>query len=302
MRFSVALPTDRIQYGDEFLGARAIREVAQAAEAAGYDACFVTDHPYPVQRWLEGGGHHALDPFVALSFAASGTERLRLQTHVLVLPYRNPFLAAKSALSLDVLSGGRVILGAAAGYLRGEFQALGVDFDLRNELSDEAIVAMKRAWTEEDVQLEGRHFNARGNTMLPHPPQKPHPPIWVGGNSKRAIRRAIELAEGWVPFTNTAAMAPFTRSASLETDDDLISGIAYARTHAEKVGRTTPYDICFSLEGDAAKPSEAETCDRVARLAEHGVTWLTVGFPATTRAAYVERLQRFAEEVVSKSR
>src|SRR5437667_8890425 len=123
MRFSVSLPADRIDRAPEFVTQVAIADIAHAAEAAGFDACFVTDHPFPPHRWLYGGGHHALDPFVALSFAAAATSRLRLQTHILVLPYRNPFLVAKAVLSLDVLSGGRVILGVAAGYLKGEFAA-----------------------------------------------------------------------------------------------------------------------------------------------------------------------------------
>src|SRR5581483_12168854 len=165
MRFSVSLPTDRMDRAGEFATQKAVAEIASAAEGAGFDACFVTDHPFPPDRWLHGGGHHAMDPFVALSFAAAATERLRVQTHILVLPYRNPFLAAKSALSLDVLSGGRLILGVAAGYQRGEFAALGADFDGREEVSDQAIRAMKAAWAADDVRFEGRGFHASGNSM-----------------------------------------------------------------------------------------------------------------------------------------
>lgn len=299
MRFSVSLATDRIQYGDEFVGGPAIAEIARAAEDAGFDACFVTDHPYPVQRWLDGGGHHALDPFVALAVAASATTRIKLHTHIVVLPYRNPFLTAKAGLTLDLVSGGRLILGAAAGYLKGEFQALGADFEARNELSDEAIVAIKRAWTEDDVKMEGRHFNARGNTMHPRPVAQPHPPIWVGGNSKRAIRRAVELAEGWVPFPNSAAMSPFTRSPVLETDEELKGRIAFARAHAESAGRTAPLDICYSLDPMAERPDGAERARaRIAALEELGVTWLTVGFPATSRASYIDQLATFGRDVL----
>lgn len=291
MRYSVGLATDRIQFGSEFVGRDAISEIARAAEEAGFHACFVTDHPYPVQRWLDGGGHHALDPFVALTVAATATTTIRLHTHIVVLPYRNPFVMAKAGLTLDVVSDGRLILGAGAGYLKGEFQALGADFEGRNEVSDETITAIKRAWTEDDVKMEGQHFNARGNTMLPRPVQQPHPPIWVGGNSKRAIRRAVELTQGWVPFPNTAAMSPFTRSPTLETNDDLKGRIAYARAHAEKVGRTEPLDICYSLE--EPESSADETRARIDALEALGVTWLTVGFPAETRAEYIEKLRRF---------
>ena len=299
MRFSVRLPTDRVHLGDEFVSHAAVQELAMAAEVAGFGACFVTDHPFPVQRWLDGGGHHALDPFVVLAMAAAATTRLRLQTHILVLPYRNPFLTAKSVLTLDVLSGGRVTLGVAAGYLKGEFAALGADFEHRNEVSDEAILAMQRAWTEDDVHFEGRHFHARGNTMHPRPAQRPHPPIWVGGNSRRAIRRAVELGQGWIPFPNTKAMAPFTRTAVLETDDDLLERIAYARRLADELGRTAPLDICYSLDAPTGDDLDAPRwLERVSRLHEHGVTWLAVGFPGETRVVQRTQMARFSREVL----
>ena len=103
MQFSIGLPLTDVDAPQEFLSGAAIAEMARAAERAGYGACYVTDHPAPDQKWLETGGHHALDPFVALSFAAAATTTLRVQTHILVLAYRNPFLTAKSILSLDVL-------------------------------------------------------------------------------------------------------------------------------------------------------------------------------------------------------
>jgi probable F420-dependent oxidoreductase len=297
MRFSVSLPTERIDRAAEFVTQAAVAEIARAAEGAGFDACYVTDHPFPPHRWLYGGGHHALDPFVALSFAAAATSRLRLQTHILVLPYRNPFLAAKAILSLDVLSGGRVTLGVAAGYLRGEFAALGADFEARDDVSDEAIRAMKRAWAEDDIRLEGRGFTAIGNSMGFRPMQRPHPPIWVGGNSRRAIRRAVELGDGWVPFPNTAAMAPYTRTPAMETLDDLAGRIAFARQHGERVGRQAPLDVCYALLPLAARDAGSVRA-RIDELAALGVTWLTVGFAADTRREYVVALEGFAREVM----
>ena len=112
-------------------------EVGACVEDAGFDAAYVTDHPAPTDPWLASGGHQTLDPFVGLSFIAAATQRILLQVHVLIAAYRNPFLSAKSIASLDVLSGGRVIAGVAAGYLEGEFEALGIDFASRNELTDE---------------------------------------------------------------------------------------------------------------------------------------------------------------------
>ena len=163
MRISLGLPTHRVDLGDELVSAGAIATQSRVAEAAGFDAVFVTDHPFPGEDWLVHGGHHALDPLIALSFAAAATTRLRLHTNLYIAAYRNPFVSAKAVATLDVLSAGRVILGIGAGYLEPEFAALGVDFAQRNDLTDEAITAMKAAWTGEKVERSGRTFDAPGN-------------------------------------------------------------------------------------------------------------------------------------------
>ncbi len=304
MRFSVQLPTDKVEFGQEFVSGAAVAEMARAAEQAGFDACFVTDHPFPGDRWLQAGGHHSLDPFVALSFAAAATTELRLQTHVVVLAYRNPFLSAKAAASLDALSGGRLIFGVAAGYLKSEFAALGADFEARNELCDEAIHVILRAWTEEGIELAGRGFLARGNTMLPRPVQKPHPPIWVGGNSKRAIRRAVELADGWLPFPTVARVAPHLRTAALESLADLEAMLAYLRQHARAVGRSEPLDVCFvpfGLDMFSNDPIEPDRfLETVAELERIGVTWLTMTLPCESRAEFCGRVSDFGGEILAK--
>jgi len=300
MRFSVQLPTERVDAPDEFLTAEAVAEMAEAAERAGFDACFVTDHPIPGDRWLRAGGHHALDPFVALSFAASATSRLRLQTHVLVLPYRNPFLTAKAAASLDVLSGGRLILGVAAGYLAPEFEALGVDYEERNTLTDEAIDVMRRAWSEDGLVLEGSRFRATGNTARPRPRQA-RPPIWVGGNSRRAIRRAVERGDGWLPFPAPARMAGAIRTAALESLDELRARLDYARRHAETLGRTAPLDVCFvpfsHAFGAAGGGRTLPLREEIQALAELGVTWLTFNVTSHTRAAYCDEVAALGDQV-----
>src|ERR1700722_1632408 len=149
MKISLGLPTQRVDKLDQFVSAEAIAEMSCAAESAGFDAGFVTEHPFPEKGWMDTGGHHALDPFVALSFSAAPTTTKRRLT---------PLLAAKAVASLDVLSGGRVILGAGTGYPEAEFAALGVDFAERNDLTDEAIVAMKAAWSGKPLSLAGRPF------------------------------------------------------------------------------------------------------------------------------------------------
>ena len=139
MKFSITYPLVTHPYDPELLEKASVIRFAQAAEAAGFDAIGFTDHPAPSQKWLDGGGHDALDPFVALAFCAAVTERIQLMPHIAVLPYRNPFVLAKAITTVDVLSGGRFILGTAAGYLRSEYSALGVEFEERNDLFDEAL-------------------------------------------------------------------------------------------------------------------------------------------------------------------
>jgi len=306
VRFTLQLPTDRIDAAEEFVRGDAVAEMARAAEAAGFDACFVTEHPFPSDRWLATGGHHALDPYVALSFAAAATTRLRVQTNIAVLAYRNPFLTAKAVASLDLLSGGRMILGVAAGYLRGEFEALGVDFDERNDLCDEAIDALRLAWSRTGVEHAGRHFAARGNSMLPPPLQRPHPPIWVGGNSRRAIRRAVEKGDGWIPFPTAGLASDRIRTASIQSEGDLAARVAYAREHARAIGRRAPLDICFAPLGVPLHRRDEATPQRFAAVARSlaalGVTWLALSLPAKTRGAWCERVREVGASLLPAAR
>ena len=287
MRYSLQLPTDRVESTEEFATADAIGEIAAAIEAAGFDAAYVTEHPFPPDRWLRSGGHHALDPFVALAVAAAATTRLRLHTNILVLGYRNPFLLAKAIASLDVVSGGRLIVGTAAGYLEPEFEALGADFAHRNEVADETLAAMIEAWSGASVTLEGRAFAARGHTARPPPIQRPHPPIWVGGNSVRAMRRAVRFGQCWCPFPQPAAYADRTRTAPLETVDDLAGRIQRLRALESEAGRSTPLDvgfIPFGLRMDEDGPVDgAALRAQAAALGEIGVGWLSLGVRGRTR-------------------
>ncbi len=304
MRLSVGLPTHRVDRADEFVTADAVAQLAAAAEAAGFDAVFVTDHPFPADGWLAHGGHHALDPLVALAFAAAATRTLRLHTNLFVLAYRNPFVSAKAIATLDVLSGGRVILGVGAGYLEGEFDALGAPFDERNDATDEAILAIRAAWSGESVTMKGRAFDARANTMLPRPVQRPGPPIWIGGNSKRAIRRAVELADGWSPMPSPARAASRLRTPGLETLDDLRVRLAYAAEHAAAVGRDAPLDVAFMPAGLDMFTNAGLDADRVvdwiAEAADAGVTYGVVTLPGETRDELVANLTEFGERVIPR--
>lgn len=163
-----------------------------------------------------------------LSLLGAVTTTLRLQTGILVLPYRNPFLVARAVASLDRVTGGRVTLSVGTGYLKGEYRALGVDFDRRNELTDEYLDAMTAALSGGEFTFEGEGYTAYGNRILPGPVQQPRPPILVGGNSKKAIRRAVERGDGWNPFLTSVSGADLarTRTAGITGEDDLREAIA----------------------------------------------------------------------------
>lgn len=301
MKINVTLPFDNIENPDEFLLPEAVVEVARLVERLGFDGGNVTDHPCPTGRWLDSGGHYAHDPFVMLSFVAAATTRLRLQTGILVLPYRNPFITARAVATLDLYSRGRVTLGLGAGYLKGEYRALGVDFERRNEIMDEYLKALKLALSSDEFSFQGTGYEALGNRTKPGPVQKPHPPLLVGGNSKRAIRRAAELADGWYPFFTSAQLSNTARTASMAGEEDLASGLAYLREHCEKVGRQTPPLIVLgSIVSPGEKPGPAELIDKIGQFGEMGVSGCAIGLHGRTRMEWCDNAQSFAENVLSK--
>jgi probable F420-dependent oxidoreductase len=141
------------------------------------------------------------EPLSVLNFLAGCTQRIRLGTHVLIIPYRNPVVTAKILATVDVLSGGRLILGAGVGWMAEEFQALGVStYAERGAVTNEYLRLFKALWTQEHPQFQGKYYQVSGVGFQPKPVQQPHPPIWVGGHSAPALRRAATLGDGWMPI------------------------------------------------------------------------------------------------------
>lgn len=301
MKINIPLPFDHIDPPGEFDSMEAVAEVGAVIERAGFYAGLVTDHPVPTGRWLDVGGHHAQSPFVMLALLAAKTTTLRLQTAILVLPYRNPFIVARDVTTLDRFSGGRVTLSVGAGYLKGEYRALGVDFDQRNEMMDEYIQALRASLTGEEFTFEGTGYNAFGNRILPSPLQK-RLPILVGGNAKRAIRRAVDLCDGWNPFfTGNGINTQTTRTAEMNDVNDLRAGIEYMREYCEKVGRAVPPEV---VVGGVNKPGETltsqELVDRISSFGELGVTAAAITVHGRTRAEWCDNAARIGEEVVAR--
>jgi probable F420-dependent oxidoreductase len=285
----------------DLLDAGSIREVAVAAENAGFHGFSLSEHPVPGARWITSGGHQTLDPFVALGFVAGATTRLRLLSYLAVAPYRNPFLLAKSAATLDTVSEGRFTLGLGTGYQKSEFYALGVDMDERNALFDEALAVLPLHWRGEPFSYQGRHFSARDVIARPRPVQNPIP-IWIGGNSALSRRRVAAHAQGWMPMSGGEQLSATTRTATLGPVDELGGTIAALRAAAVDQGRTDQIDVLYSYHG-AGLGTPAVEADRhreaFAELAKAGVTWIVVSSRTTERTATLEFLDSFGSTYLS---
>lgn len=304
MQFTLDMPMGVIEPAGAFQTAAAVAEMAQAMERAGAGACFVTDHPVPDATWLAGpAGHDAMDPFTGLAFAAAATTRLKLHTNILVLPYRNPFITAKSAATLQVLSGGRLILGVGVGYQKTEFEALGVDFAARGALTDEALETIRMAWSGETVVKQGAGFNAPGN--LPRPTPKPQPAVWVGGASDISVRRAVRFGDGWAPVWGAPGMSAINLKTALTSVDHLRQKIAMLREQLDQAGRANaPFDIIIGPRARIKEHTRSEAdryLEAVAELKDAGVTWCGAGMPHPSRAAFIEAVQWFGEEVIARA-
>jgi len=200
MRFGVHLPSNHgWRHVEDLL------DVARLSEELGYESVWASQHVfhagYLADR-LDGRPYYA--PLPILTAVAAVTTRVRLGTSVLVLPYHHPVLLAKELATLDVLSGGRLTAGVGVGVIREEFEALGVEYDTRGARTDEALRVMKALWTTRQPSFAGRFHRFAGLDFSPAPVQDPHPPIWIGGSSGAAMRRAATLGDGWHLFRHPA--------------------------------------------------------------------------------------------------
>ena len=182
-----------------------VRACARAAEQLGFDALFVSDHLCIPPDDIEGSGGRYLDVLATLAYLAGMTERIRLGVSVLVLPYRPAVLTAKQIATIQELSGGRLILGTGVGWMRREFEALGVDPQKRGALTTETLRVLHRLFASEVASYDGALVRFPAFVFLPRPPR---PPIWIGGNGHNAIARVLEFGDGWHPMLPAAKLGP----------------------------------------------------------------------------------------------
>ena len=217
--------------------------IARKGEEFGFDTLLTGDHilvpknissvyPYTEGGEFPGSGSgESMEQITLLSYIAGQTSKIRLVTSVLIVPHRNPLIAAKSLATLDLLSEGRLVVGVGVGWMREEFQALGLPpFEERGAVTDEYIRAFKVLWTEDDPHFEGKYISFDDISFLPKPVQKPHPPIWVGGESRPALRRTAELADGWYPLGSNPTFP-------MGTPEQLKAGLERLAGYAERFGR-----------------------------------------------------------------
>jgi len=294
MRFTLAYPITQHGYDPRLIGPTGMAQVVRAAESAGFSAVAFTEHPAPSAKWLAAGGHESLDPLTALAFCAAAGSRIRLMTYLLVLPYRNPLLAAKQIATVDRLSGGRLTLIVGSGYLRSEFAALGVDFDRRGALFDEAIDVLRTVWSGAEYRHEGADFTALGVASRPTPVQLPHPPLWFGGNSRKARQRAATTGSGWAPMLVDPMVTTTARTAALTSPAELAVAVDELRELA-----TRPLDV--QVEWAAASDLSAgpeKARDAVGQLADAGANWVVVSPPAGDLNATIDAVQEYGELVI----
>ena len=299
----------------EMAGPEQLRNVAQRAEALGYDHVWVSDHiilPKKVDSfypYAEDGvatfkpDEPYYEPLSALNFIAGCTQRVRLGTHVLIIPYRNPVLTAKILSTLDVLSGGRVILGAGVGWIEEEFQAMGLDtYKDRGAVTDEYLQVYKELWTKEDASFDGKYYQISDTGFEPKPVQKPHPPVWIGGHSGPAVRRAAKYGDGWMPIG--------LRPPAILEPEELAGKIPRLRKLTVEAGRAEDaVALTFStgvVFNDAAGSSRAwmqgnpdQIASDLRQYQDLGVSNFIVNFQGGTVPELQENMERFSREVIT---
>jgi probable F420-dependent oxidoreductase len=297
VKFTVDYPIVNAGYDPALVTAAGMTRVAQAVEECGYDAISFSEHPAPSQKWLDAGGHESLDQTSALTFCAAVTSRVRLMTYLLVLPYHNPFLAAKALSTVDLLSGGRLTVVAGTGYLRSEFLALGVDMAQRNELFDESLAVLRGVWSAGPFTHQGKHFSARGLASLPAPAQHGGPPVLIGGNSALARARAARN-QGWSPLMVRPEVARTSRTPGIATVAELAAKVKEVRDAAAADEAAPPLTIQVHTPqaGFMQRPGSAEEHrDHLGQLADAGVDSFVLRPPGGSICDAVEALHQYAD-------
>jgi probable F420-dependent oxidoreductase len=294
MNFGVWIPNCR-----HLATADIIRGTAVRAERLGYDSVWVSDHVVVPHANVVNFGETIFDPLVTLGVVAGATSRVRLGTTVLILPYRNAVVTAKMISSLDALSGGRVVFGIGAGWVAAESEMLGVPFAERGAMTDEYLRAMQELWTARAPSFSGTYTRFSGLAFEPKPVQTPHPPIWVGGHSRAALRRTAQFGAAWHPINRPPAELRAGRAE--------LARLCQARGRSTLPALTLRNDVRVLRPGQGVPASAhggrvlagepAALIEQISELAECGVEHLVLEFLAADGRELDEQMSSFAERV-----
>jgi probable F420-dependent oxidoreductase len=299
MKFGISIPTWGPMASPEPMEA-----LARRADELGFGFLSVADHivlpkqvssryPYSETGEYTGDGYF-MDQLTVLGFLAAHTSRIRLVTSVMVLPYRNPIHTAKMLSTIDVLSQGRLTVGCGVGWMREEFEVLNSPpFEERGVVGDEYIEAFRELWTNEEAVYEGKHVKFSDMHFNPKPVQKPYPPIWVGGESAPAMRRAARLGDGWFPIASNPRHP-------LATVEQLSAALTRLRRYAEKVDRDPDeIDIAYNSSGLTDwQTSPEKAAEQIRAFQDLGVRHISSSVGGATLNERTEQMEQFAAEVM----
>ena len=299
----------------------AMTEIARQGEAMGFDYLTMTDHvvlpdtKVPGYPYSESGEFYEDAPtarheqLIGMAYVAAKTTRIRLVAAVLVVPHRPAVLAAKMLATLDVLSGGRLVVGVGAGWLETEFEAVvTTPFAERGAVTDEYIDAFRVLWTEAQPRFDGRYTRFNGIVLEPKPVQRPHPPIWVGGEAGPAVRRAARVGDAWYPIGSNnrhlldtlprlGAGIARLRKATVDAGRDPMSvGVAF---RVKRYGAAVP-PLASDSERRLFSGSEADIIGDFRALRDMGVTAIDIDFGRPDASAMIAEMHRFRAAVIDK--
>ena len=312
MKFGVAVTTSVTPAVTAGAQAEYVRKMTGAIEEAGFDSVWVSDRTlFPAdlaRRYPDMFGpgkaspeaQNVLEALATLSFVGGATRRVRLGVSVLVLPFRNPLLNAKMITTLDVLTGGRVIYGVGVGWMPEEFASMGAPYGKRGALTDEHIGIFKAACAQDVPVYQGKHFRTSGMVFFPRPVQKPHPPIWVGGNSRFALRRSVRLGNAWhgirlSPRKVEEHRQVLARICRAEGRDPRTVGVTLRHTLVLGEARYDGNGDRLHLTG-----TTAQVRDDVRRYREAGLDYLVLSVDAPSTRETLDSVRRFADEILTE--
>jgi probable F420-dependent oxidoreductase len=300
MKFGIALPILR----DVKLQVNI--EIAKRAEELGFDSIWASDHVVVPNKYVGRFSEVFYDPFILLTSIAAQTNKIKIGTSVIILPYRNPLVVAKMIATMDEFSEGRVIFGVGAGWMSEEFETLGVPLKERGKRTDEYIKIFKELWEKDDPRFEGEFYKFSNIKFYPKPHQKPHPPIWIGGSSEKAIRRAVELGDGWQPTwlspDDMETKLNYLKSIARESRRELKNFVFSVRNRLrifnkgekgiqeiEIGGGRPPFSLCGTAE---------EITNYIQRFKEIGVSHVVVDVLVKNDEEMFDMMERFAGEII----